>query len=219
MMPHIPERLFQAFANLAHFQTFEIKQFQRLPLRLAQVTECLLQTAEVQPGADLPLQIVLPNKCTVYLVRFNVEVHVITTARQMRLPVACPAVRHLHNPYPYAAACRLEGKSLAKDVQETLLDDLFGFSGIAQNPPRDAVHEPRMANEQHIQSLGIFCPHQRHEIFIAQIRDLRDGPDRVPEPSVQFDPVGSLRPESVEFARQRHSSDGFGVSGQGGSSS
>src|ERR1700761_7511098 len=72
-----------------------------------------------------------------------------------------------------------------------------------------------MAHEQRVQRVGILCCHQRHQLFIAQARRWRPTVERILVPSVQLEPLKSLRPESFEFSRQRNSSDGFSVAGQG----
>src|ERR1700678_1388596 len=107
-----------------------------------------MQSGEINSGFYPPFPVIFDGRRLVRPIRFNIGLTIKPSANQMSLPVTCPAIRDLNNPYFGATPGRFEHGGLAEQVKEALQHHVLGFPGIAQNPESNAKHQPRITVEK-----------------------------------------------------------------------
>src|SRR5271170_1081094 len=96
MMAHVAEGFVKPFADLPQFQSFKIKQLQRLPLYERELFERTLQMREVELHSHFVLDIRAAHKSIAH--RVDICTSIEPPARQMSLTIPGPAESDLHYP-------------------------------------------------------------------------------------------------------------------------
>src|SRR5690348_17338650 len=105
----------------------------------------------------------------------------------MRPAVEGAAERDLHNPPLSAALCGVKQSRPLIHVEEYVLNNIFRFPAISQNPQCYAKHQARVSLEQRIKSIAIIRLQPSHKLFVAGMRPFRklrrSGPLRLSAPN------------------------------------
>ena len=160
------------FTDLSQVYLFKIKQFQRFSLDFRQFIKTGTQPPEIEPDFDLPLHVAALNQILVRTRSVDIGALIESLAAQVRSDIQRSTVGDLDDPNLGASSRRIEERSLAKHIQETLLYRVFCFAHLLQDAKGNTVNQIGIAAEECVQRALVAGAQEVYEFLVAGLGNL-----------------------------------------------